>query len=638
MPFKSEKQRKWMYANKPEMAKKWSKKEQKLKREMRVKHLIKKMVREHGLHETSPAEYKAQANELDMLRKIADLEMKALSIKTGGGIPGHQSLEDKEALVKSFSKNPEASLVDLHTQASDLESDDTINDKTSGNDISSLLPALGLGGLGVAGLAAAKNKKDEKEKEMKNEKISEQSKLANLPKTNKFAKSIPDTYTAPSDRTSIQTGGRGYKLTGNPDGFVKPTQFGKLPDRPLPKASPPKGKVDMTGFKKAAERALPPKLKLDKPISQKELQTRMDKIPVGLPRDDKGKIKIKPLTTPDSIKKSLSPKNIKKIGENLMNKNLFKEDETKELDVDQQKKLDKIGDALQWVDDHKKELGVAGLVGGGYLLNRHLKKKRKKKNQESVNRGTKMNEKKTQITQKNFGNPVVTKFDDTGKQTDQYPINVSSMGNRQMVGTDISKYTKGKKGFLGIGKEEPKLIGDPKYQFGRVVKVAKDTPGLNNPDGPRYYQGTATSRDRYGRGFGNQKAEMDAYMKIANNPADSLSYDQYSKMPFFKKNENLNRDVRNLISEQIAVNENTRAMLAEKGLLKKLAKGALMLGLGAALHKGYQDKKLGFLQKPAEKAVDFFKGIGKKAPKPGGDDNQNTDFEDSSKAALDKDK
>jgi len=43
MPFKSEKQRKWMWANNPEMAKKWEKKEKKMKR---VKELIKKMVRE----------------------------------------------------------------------------------------------------------------------------------------------------------------------------------------------------------------------------------------------------------------------------------------------------------------------------------------------------------------------------------------------------------------------------------------------------------------------------------------------------------------------------------------------------------------------------------------------------------------
>ena len=40
MPFKSEKQRKWMHANKPEMAKKWEKKEKKMKR---VKELIKKI-------------------------------------------------------------------------------------------------------------------------------------------------------------------------------------------------------------------------------------------------------------------------------------------------------------------------------------------------------------------------------------------------------------------------------------------------------------------------------------------------------------------------------------------------------------------------------------------------------------------
>ena len=45
MPFKSSKQRKWMHANEPEMAKKWEKKE-KMKKETKVKSLIKKMVRE----------------------------------------------------------------------------------------------------------------------------------------------------------------------------------------------------------------------------------------------------------------------------------------------------------------------------------------------------------------------------------------------------------------------------------------------------------------------------------------------------------------------------------------------------------------------------------------------------------------
>ena len=45
MPFKSEKQRKWMWANNPEMAEKWEK-EEKMKKETKVKQLIKKMVRE----------------------------------------------------------------------------------------------------------------------------------------------------------------------------------------------------------------------------------------------------------------------------------------------------------------------------------------------------------------------------------------------------------------------------------------------------------------------------------------------------------------------------------------------------------------------------------------------------------------
>ena len=45
MPFKSEKQRKWMWANDPEMAKKWEKEEKKMK-ETKVRALIRKMVRE----------------------------------------------------------------------------------------------------------------------------------------------------------------------------------------------------------------------------------------------------------------------------------------------------------------------------------------------------------------------------------------------------------------------------------------------------------------------------------------------------------------------------------------------------------------------------------------------------------------
>ena len=69
MPFKSEKQRRWMHINKPEMAKDWEKKlaysdkkEKKMKREQRVRELIKKMVREElaGLDEAAKRDYKAE--------------------------------------------------------------------------------------------------------------------------------------------------------------------------------------------------------------------------------------------------------------------------------------------------------------------------------------------------------------------------------------------------------------------------------------------------------------------------------------------------------------------------------------------------------------------------------------------------
>ncbi len=58
MPFKSEKQRKWMHANEPEMAKKWEKKK---KREdyMKIRELIKKLVREE-LSEVKERDYKAE--------------------------------------------------------------------------------------------------------------------------------------------------------------------------------------------------------------------------------------------------------------------------------------------------------------------------------------------------------------------------------------------------------------------------------------------------------------------------------------------------------------------------------------------------------------------------------------------------
>jgi hypothetical protein len=46
MPFKSDKQRKWMYANEPEMAKRWSEEEDDDEREKRRKKAAKKRAAE----------------------------------------------------------------------------------------------------------------------------------------------------------------------------------------------------------------------------------------------------------------------------------------------------------------------------------------------------------------------------------------------------------------------------------------------------------------------------------------------------------------------------------------------------------------------------------------------------------------
>ena len=67
MPFKSEKQRKWMWANDPKMAKKWEKEEKKMK-ETKVRQLIKKMVREIV---TEAKKMKYKSNDWKKINKLA---------------------------------------------------------------------------------------------------------------------------------------------------------------------------------------------------------------------------------------------------------------------------------------------------------------------------------------------------------------------------------------------------------------------------------------------------------------------------------------------------------------------------------------------------------------------------------------
>ena len=138
-----------------------------------------------------------------------------------------------------------------------------------------------------------------------------------------------------------------------------------------------------------------------------------------------------------------------------------------------------------------------------------------------------LNEKNVQITRKNFGQPLVTKTDAGGNITDKYSLDTRVL-DKDRIGKDVSDYEK-----YGLFKNKKRLVGEPKYEFDSVVKVGANTPGLDNPDGPRYYKGTGTGRNPYDS-FGGTKAEMDAYQKIASNPADSLTYDQYSNMDWFK--------------------------------------------------------------------------------------------------------
>jgi len=119
MPFKSEKQRKWMHANNPEMAKKWEKKEKKMKR---VKELIKKMVREE-LNKLTEAKEPLWTKETvkDAIKQIKKGLKNAVpyldGIGTGFGgesIIGKISLDDKKTWTNNILENSRWALIHFH--------------------------------------------------------------------------------------------------------------------------------------------------------------------------------------------------------------------------------------------------------------------------------------------------------------------------------------------------------------------------------------------------------------------------------------------------------------------------------------------------------------------------------------------
>jgi hypothetical protein len=119
MPFKSEKQRKWMFANKPKLAKKWAKKEN-IKQETRVQSLIKKMVREKNmikLNKESVIKIKKFINEISIDYRnpiltnqypinTTSLEQDLLDLKLGTGKYRGQDLSTRVDKTKNYIAPP----------------------------------------------------------------------------------------------------------------------------------------------------------------------------------------------------------------------------------------------------------------------------------------------------------------------------------------------------------------------------------------------------------------------------------------------------------------------------------------------------------------------------------------------------
>ena len=132
------------------------------------------------------------------------------------------------------------------------------------------------------------------------------------------------------------------------------------------------------------------------------------------------------------------------------------------------------------------------------------------------------------ITQQGYGTPSVSVGGGDSYAFPGYKVG----GTRGPIGYDASEY-KDKKRFLGIGKPKKELVGKQKYGFDSYIKIPKDTPGYNNPEGARYYKGTYTTDDRYRRG--EDPSRFDAMYRAIAEPSDSLRKSDYGKMDWYKK-------------------------------------------------------------------------------------------------------
>ena len=365
------------------------------------------------------------------------------------------------------------------------------------------------------------------------------SRLGALPKDNVFLKSVPDTYMAPAAKNLLNPGNRGYQLTGNPGDYVKPTEFGNLP-RPYDTSDYGTGESEYIDYSGETEGDTD-YIDYSGETSGDDVATPGDTPPgpspdelYGIP-DDYGKrydnFKYDSETHDALGGDSLKDRTTIGGGDGALIKTDLK---GTKLDNIISKGVDKIKGAGAEAKKRVKSLKSRDLFTGKNLkrllgIPTENKMKITKSHIKFLSeRYNALNEDNVQITRKNWGQPLVTKTDAGGNVTDKYSLDTQIM-DKDRVGKDVSDYEK-----YGLFKNKKRLVGQPKYEFDSYVKVGPNTPGLNNPDGPRYYKGTGTGRNPYDS-FGTTKAELDAYQKIASNPADSLTYDQYSNMDWFKK-------------------------------------------------------------------------------------------------------
>ena len=365
------------------------------------------------------------------------------------------------------------------------------------------------------------------------------SRLGALPKTNVFLKSVPDDYMAPAAKNLFNPDNRGYKLTGNPEDYVKPTEFGELP-RPYDTSDYGTGESGYTDYSGETEG--------DTTYVDYSGETEGDTSDTvdysgETSADLEGDVKsLGDVGRYDNFKydnethdalggDSLKDRTTVGLDQDALVKTDLK---NTKLDNIVSKGVEKVKDAGAEIKKRAKSLKSRDLFTGKNwkrllgIPTENTMKITKNHIKQLTEKYDVLSEKRVQIQQQNWGKPEITKMDDLGNITDKYSIDAYPK-QTDRIGKDVSDYEK-----YGFLKRKERMVGNPKYEFDSYVKAEPNTPGLNNPDGPRYYKGTGTGRDRYDS-FGGAKAELDAYGKIASNPADSLTYDQYKNMDWYKK-------------------------------------------------------------------------------------------------------